>query len=180
MYKVFVFFIISVHLNCFGQRIPDSWLGHYKGMMELFSVKETPVAMVPVEFKLSKLTQDSSWQYQMIYGEKGKPGFVEKNYTIELKLDTLVMNEGDGIKIRMRRMGECLFDFYTITGESETFMSSIMCHQNNGDIEFNLFGGSLNQTEVTSITVAEDNGAFGLSTYPVSFNQHVIFKKINQ
>jgi len=66
MYKVFVFFIISIHLNCFGQRIPDSWLGHYKGTMELFSVKETPVAIVPVEFKTKEPKAITVGKYQEV------------------------------------------------------------------------------------------------------------------
>jgi hypothetical protein len=57
-------------------------------------------------------------------------------------------------------------------------MSSVLCRQSNGDLEFNLFGGSLTPMNKSQIIEEEEGLVFGLNTYNLGFNQHVLLKKI--
>jgi hypothetical protein len=80
----------------------------------------------------------------------------------------------------MRLFGDCLIDFYSVEDSDNTnsFMSSVLCRQPSGDLEFNLFGGSLTPLNTSQIIDELEGLAFGLSTYNLGFNQQVLLKKI--
>jgi hypothetical protein len=82
----------------------------------------------------------------------------------------------------MRLFGDCLIDFYSIEDSDNTnsFMSSVLCRQPSGDLEFNLFGGSLTPSNTSQIVEESAGEVFGLSTYALGFNQHVILKRIDE
>lgn len=179
MRYIFCFYLFYLGLVIHGQGIPLSWIGKYEGTMELYSSAPTPYMKIPVSLELNELKRDTVWGYKMTYGEPGEIGYVVKNYLIEFNNDTLFMDEGEGIKLPMRRFGECLIDFYSIEDikDSHSFMSSVLCHQSNGDIEFNVFGGFLKPLNTKQIIDEKEGVAFDLSTYSLGFNQHVILKR---
>ena len=160
--------------------MPRSWVGSYQGTMELYGKESTPFSTVLVRLSIQEIKKDSVWTYFMTYGERDKPGYLEKKYHMVLKPDGLVMDEGDGVLISMRLFGDCLIDFYSIEDSDNTnsFMSSLLCRQSNGDLEFNLFGGSLTPLNTSQIIDESEGLTFGLNTYKLGFNQHVLLKKI--
>ncbi len=160
--------------------MPRSWVGSYQGTMELYGKESTPFSTVLVRLSIQEIKKDSVWTYFMTYGERDKPGYLEKKYHMVLKPDGLVMDEGDGVLIPMRLFGDCLIDFYSIEDSDNTnsFMSSLLCRQSNGDLEFNLFGGSLTPLNTSQIIDESEGLTFGLNTYNLGFNQHVLLKKI--
>jgi len=148
----------------------------------LYGKQSTPFSTVLVRLSIQEIKKDSVWTYYMTYGEKEKPGYLEKKYHVVLKSDGLAMDEGDGVLIPMRLFGDCLIDFYSIEDSDNTnmYMSSLLCRQSNGDLEFNLFGGSLTPLSTSQIVEETDATVFGLTTYTVGFNQHVILKRIDE
>ena len=174
-YSFIIFFIFFC--SCIiGQGLPRSWVGSYQGTMELYGKESTPFSTVLVRLSIQEIKKDSVWTYYMTYGEKD----IEKKYLMVLKPDGLVMDEGDGVLISMRLFGDCLIDFYSIEDSDNTnsFMSSLLCRQSNGDLEFNLFGGSLTPLNTSQIIDESEGLTFGLNTYNLGFNQHVLLKKI--
>lgn len=168
---------------CFyAQALPNSWFGSYQGAMELYGKEITPFAKVLVRLSIREIKKDSLWTYYMTYGEKDKPGYLEKNYHIVLNSDGLALDEGGGVIIPMRLFGSCLMDFYTIedSNNSTSYMSSLLCRQEPGDLEFTLFGGSLEPIKSTQIVEESDHTVFGLNVYALGFNQHVVLKKIRE
>jgi hypothetical protein len=137
---------------------------------------------VLVRLSIHEIKKDSVWTYYMTYGEKDKPGYLEKKYHIVLNSGGLALDEGDGIIIPMRLFGDCLIDFYSIEDSDNTnsYMSSVLCRQSNGDLEFNLFGGSLTPLNTTQIVEETDATVYALNTYPVGFDQHAILKRIDE
>ncbi len=173
--------IILFFYSCIsGQGLPGTWTGSYQGDMQLYGKDATPFATVLVRLSIQEIKKDSVWTYFMTYGEKDKTGYLEKKYHIVLKPDGLVMDEGDGVLIPMRLFGDCLIDFYSIEDSDNTnsFMSSVLCRQPSGDLEFNLFGGSLTPFSTSQIIEESEGMSFGLSTYNLGFNQQVLLKKI--
>jgi hypothetical protein len=180
-YSVIIF--ILIFYSCLsGQGLPGTWTGSYQGDMQLYGKEATPFATVLVRLSIQEIKKDSVWTYFMTYGEKDKTGYLEKKYHIVLKPDGLVMDEGDGVLIPMRLFGDCLIDFYSIEDSDNTnsFMSSVLCRQSNGDLEFNLFWGSLTPLNTTQIVEETDATVYGLNTYTVGFDQHVILKRIDE
>lgn len=178
-YSFIIFFIFFC--SCIiGQGLPRSWVGSYQGTMELYGKESTPFSTVLVRLSIQEIKKDSVWTYFMNYGEKDKPGYLEKKYHMVLKPDGLVMDEGDRVLIPMRLFGDCLIDFYSVEDSDNTnsFMSSLLCRQSNGDLEFNLFGGSLTPLNTSQIIDESEGLTFGLNTYNLGFNQHVLLKKI--
>jgi hypothetical protein len=175
-----IIFIIFFYSCLIGQGLPSTWTGSYQGDMQLYGKEATPFATVLVRLSIQEIKKDSVWTYFMTYSEKDKTGYLEKKYHMVLKPDGLVMDEGDGVLIPMRLFGDCLIDFYSIEDSDNTnsFMSSVLCRQSSGDLEFNLFGGSLNPLNTSQIIEESEGLAFGLSTYNLGFNQHVLLKKI--
>lgn len=166
---------------CFyAQALTNSWFGSYQGTMELYGKEITPFAKVLVRLSIREIKKDSLWTYYMTYGEKDKPGYLEKNYYILLNSDGLALDEGNGVVIPMRLFGDCLMDFYTIedSDNSNSYMSSVLCRKSNGDLEYNLFGGSLEPIKSTQIIEESDHTVFGLNVYALGFNQHVVLNKI--
>jgi len=166
----------------FGQGLPRLWTGSYQGTMELYGKEATPFSTVLVRLSIHEIKKDSVWTYYMTYGEKDKPGYLEKKYHMVLNSNGLALDEGDGIIIPMRLFGDCLIDFYSIEDSDNTnsYMSSVLCRQSNGDLEFNLFGGSLTPLNTTQIVEETDATVYGLNTYTVGFDQHVILKRIDE
>jgi hypothetical protein len=177
-----IIFIIFFYSCLIGQGLPSTWTGSYQGTMELYGKQSTPFSTVLVRLSIQEIKKDSVWTYYMTYGEKEKPGYLEKKYHVVLKSDGLAMDEGDGVLIPMRLFGDCLIDFYSIEDSDNTnmYMSSLLCRQSNGDLEFNLFGGSLTPLSTSQIVEETDATVFGLTTYTVGFNQHVILKRIDE
>jgi hypothetical protein len=175
-----IFFMLLFCASFFAQGLPASWFGSYQGTMELFGKEVAPFSTVHVRLEILEIKKDSVWTYNMIYGEKEKLGYLEKKYHIELKPEGLVLNEGDGVYISMRLFGDCLIDFYSIEDRdnSNTYMSSVLCRQANGDLEFNLFGGSMTPENTSQMIEESEGSVYGLSTYNLGFNQHVVLKKI--
>lgn len=166
----------------FGQGLPRSWAGSYQGTMELYGKEATPFSKVLVRLSIHEIKKDSVWTYYMTYGEKDKPGYLEKKYHIVLNSGGLALDEGDGIIIPMRLFGDCLIDFYSIEDSDNTnsYMSSVLCRQLNGNLEFNLFGGSLTPLNTTQIVEETEASVYSLNTYPVGFDQHAILKRIDE
>ncbi|MEY3048556.1 MAG: hypothetical protein RL365_594 [Bacteroidota bacterium] len=178
-YLVIIYFLFFY--SCIvGQGLPSAWTGSYIGDMQLYGKEAAPFATVLVRQSIQEIKKDSLWTYFMTYGEKDKTGYLEKKYQIVLKPDGLVMDEVDGVLIPMRLFGDCLIDFYSIEDSDNTnsFMSSVLCRQSSGDLEFNLFGGSLTPSNTSQIVEESAGEVFGLSTYTQGFNQHVLLKKI--
>lgn len=179
-------YIFNILLFCFfqyinAQGIPDSWMGKYQGIMKLYSSEDTPYTSVPVTLYLKNIEKDLTWQYQMIYGEKAKPGYVEKDYRLELRHDTLYMNEGEGVLLPMRKFGECLMDFYSIKDiNGESFMTSVLCLDLNGDFIFHLYGGSLIPIKKQEIIEKHEHELMELLTYRISFDQSVRLIKVEE
>lgn len=175
-----IIFILYFCASFFAQRLPRSWSGAYQGTMELFGKEVNPFSSILVRLEILEIKKDSVWTYYMTYGEKDKLGYLEKKYHIELNPEGLVLNEGDGVFIPMRLFGDCLIDFYSIEDrdKSNTYMSSVLCRQSNGDLEFNLFGGGLTPVNTSQIIEESEGSVYGLSTYNLGFNQHVVLKKI--
>ena len=166
----------------FGQGLPRLWTGSYQGTMELYGKEATPFSTVLVRLSIREIKKDSVWTYYMTYGEKDKPGYLEKKYHMVLNSGGLALDDGDGIIIPMRLFGDCLIDFYSIEDSDNTnsYMSSVLCRQSNGDLEFNLFGGSLTPLNTTQIVEETDATVYALNTYPVGFDQHAILKRIDE
>ncbi|MFM7566182.1 MAG: hypothetical protein ACKO4K_05505 [Flavobacteriales bacterium] len=165
-----------------GQGLPGSWIGFYQGTMECYGKESTPFASVPVRLTILEVKKDSVWTYFMTYGEKDKPGYLEKKYYIVLKSEGLALDEGEGVIIPMRLFGNCLIDFYSIedNDNSTSYMSSVLCLQANGDLAFTLYGGSMVPLTTTQVIEEADATVFGLKTYPVGFNQQVILKRFDE
>lgn len=182
MRNIFVIVILILGTWVHGQPLPDSWIGTYQGTMELYGKESTPFAKVLVCLSLREIKKDSLWTYYMTYGEKDKPGYLEKNYHIVLNSDGLALDEGGGVIIPMRLFGTCLMDFYTVedSDNSPSYMSSLLCRQELGDLEFNLFGGPLEPIKSTQLFEESDHTVFGLNVYALGFNQHVVLKKITK
>lgn len=166
----------------FGQGLPRLWTGSYQGTMELYGKEATLFSTVLVRLSIHEIKKDSVWTYYMTYGEKDKPGYLEKKYHMVLNSGVLALDEGEGIIIPMRLFGDCLIDFYSIEDIDNTnsYMSSVLCRQSNGDLEFNLFGGSLTPLNSTQIVEETDASVYALNTYPVGFDQHAILKRIDE
>lgn len=175
-------FTIFFYACLMGQSLLSTWTGTYQGTMELYAKESTPFSTVLVRLSIHEIRKDSVWSYYMIYGEKDKPGYIEKKYQLELKSDGLTLDEGGGVLIPMRLFGDCLIDFYSIEDSDNTnsYMSSVLCRQASGDLEYNLFGGPLEPLKTTQIIEETDATVFGLNTYPVGFDQHVILKRIDE
>ncbi len=182
MRNIFVIVILTLGTWVHGQPLPDSWIGTYQGTMELYGKESTPFAKVLVCLSLREIKKDSLWTYYMTYGEKDKPGYLEKNYHIVLNSDGLALDEGGGVIIPMRLFGNCLMDFYTVedSDNSTSYMSSLLCRQEHGELEFTLFGGSLEPIKSTQIVEESDHTFFGLNVYALGFNQHVVLNKITK
>lgn len=182
MHYLVLLFTTFFYACLMGQSLLSAWTGTYQGTMELYGKASTPFSTVLVRLSIHEIKKDSVWTYYMTYGEKDKLGYLEKKYRIELNPEGLVLNEGDGVFIPMRLFGDCLIDFYSIEDKdkSNTYMSGVLCRQSNGDLEFNLFGGSLTPVNTSPIIEESEGSVYGLSTYNLGFNQHVVLKKITK
>ena len=181
MRSSFLLYLLFSSTLALCQNIPSSWLGTYRGTMYLYSKSSNPYGEVPVQLVFKELEKDATWSYKMTYASPGQPGYVVKDYRIELVHDTLFMNEGEGIVLPMKLFGECLMDFYSIKDSevSETYMGSQLCRTAKGILEFKVFGGSLRPLSSKEIVDVQD-GTFGLSTYDLGFFQSVVLKKVKK
>jgi len=78
----FIIYFIFFYSCLIGQGLPSTWTGSYQGTMELYGKQPAPFSTVLVRLSIQEIKKDSVWTYFMTYGEKEKPGYLEKKYNV--------------------------------------------------------------------------------------------------
>jgi hypothetical protein len=165
-------FVWSQNQPMLDKGIPSSWLGSYKGNMEIFTPNGLQQAVV-VQLDLFIMDRENYWNYNMSYLSPQGEVLSTKAYHIfyDETNKKLWMDEGDSLLIEMTRMGNCLFDHYELSG---MFFNSSLCQQEE-DLVFEISGGQ-KKASYKSPFIEEADGV--VESMRVSFLQRVVLKPI--
>jgi len=71
-FLIFVFIIFSWHSNSIAQNsFPENWIGNYKGDLSIYGIDSVRMNL-NMELKIAKTTNDSIYNWTIIYDFKGK------------------------------------------------------------------------------------------------------------
>jgi hypothetical protein len=155
----------------FEQGLPSSWLGHYKGQMEIYNATGLQ-QLVGVQLDIQIMDRENYWAYNMSYLSPQGEVLSTKAYHIvyDETNKKLWMDEGDSLLIEMTLMGNCLYDHYELSG---MFFNSSLCKQEE-QLVFELTGGNT-KPSYTSPFIKEAEGI--VETMRVGFLQRAVLKK---
>jgi hypothetical protein len=138
--------LLAFALLCFFkvakcQDFPESWLGHYRGKMNLTNLKNNH-SSIAIRLEINTVIPDSAWSYYMCYLTPHDT--LIKDYQIKkISENQYLMDEGS-IEIPMYFANGCFYDFYTI---DSMYFTSVLTKVSRKKIAFNLYGGKLNASE---------------------------------
>lgn len=66
--EVIFLFVFVLSFSAFSQqRFPESWLGNWKGNLEIYLPDGSIKQSIPMEIHISKLNSEKRWQWKIIY-----------------------------------------------------------------------------------------------------------------
>lgn len=134
MKKIIIFHLfLLLACTAFSQKnfFPDDWLGIYSGEMYMLKSGSEKTDTVSLLFEFLETGKPKCWTYRMIYNNP-KYGKIVKDYEL-LRPDSLpeamfLLDEKDGIKIQMVKMGNSLYSNFSVAGQ---YLTSVMRKENN-------------------------------------------------
>jgi len=125
-----VLFLIASSCPFSQQKFPDSWLGNWKGDLEIYAPDGTVKQNVPMELHISKLKEEKKWQWKIVYNNSDVRNYelVETdaskgNYHIDEKNNILIDVAVFGNKTfsSFEVQGFTIFDTHTLIGDTIVF-----------------------------------------------------------
>lgn len=129
--KLIFLFTLVTGFNSFSQqKFPESWLGSWKGNLEIYAPDGSVKQNFPMEIHISKLEEEKKWQWKIVYNttdirnyelveidaSKGKYYIDEKN---NILIDVTVF--GNKTFSSFEVQGFTIFDTHTLIGNSIIF-----------------------------------------------------------
>lgn len=66
--ELILLFIFILSFNAFSQqKFPESWLGNWKGDLEIYTPDGSVKQSIPMEIHISKLSSEKKWQWKIVY-----------------------------------------------------------------------------------------------------------------
>jgi len=112
------------------QKFPDSWLGSWKGNLEIYAPDGTVKQNVPMELHISKLDEEKKWQWKIVYNTSDTRNYelvetdaAKGSYHIDEKNNILIDVAVFGNKIfsSFEVQGFTIFDTHTLIGNTIVF-----------------------------------------------------------
>lgn len=164
-------FFFSIYSYAQQNEFPTSWIGNWKGDLEIYSSsnkEQNPVQIIPMEIRIQPIDQNS-WTFVIDYKMEWQ---VPRNYELikDTENNSWKIDEKNGIIINQSLIGNRLMSSFSVTG------SSLVC-------SYWLENEKLNMEIIMHKT--ESNSTTGLGTdqiptvlvYPVSVYQKAILSK---
>ena len=165
-----MFLLYTISNSICAQNFETAWIGNYAGILKLYNAK---IDSVNVRLTLSRI-DDLRTRYIMTYDAPNRPEIV-KDYTIHADPKhkyNFIIDEGAGIKIKMKQYDNCLLDFYTVGSQ---WMSASLCIFKNR-AEFELRGGPLLEMDIDK--APNINNDLSVNSMYLGFLQKGVFYKI--
>lgn len=146
-----------------GQSFPERCEGDWTGMMAMSSKGELRDSL-QVNFTVEKYASQDVWTWRKEYISEKYP--VVKDYNVRLS-DTdgvFILDEGDGLTLRIDTYGNKAHSIYTLDGVVYTSNYELL---SDGRLVFEVLGGSVSDTTANAIV-----------NYSVDFVQRVEFERV--
>lgn len=117
---------ISCYICAQDKEFPSKWLGAWNGKMLMLRTAQANADTVDLLFEFLESGKPKCWTYRMTYNSP-KYGKIVKGYEL-LKPDTIpasmfLLDEKDGIRIEMVKMGDCIYSNFSVAGQ---YLTSVM------------------------------------------------------
>lgn len=148
-----------------GKTFPNSFLGKYKGNLEITSKRETQ--KIPMEFHLNKTEKDSVFNYVIVYDKS------PRNYSLKIvdqEKGIYNIDENNGIILPASFHKNVLYSFFEVQGN---FLSTRLAFDSN-QMVFEILFTRLENKITTGGISKEIPEVFG---YPISVFQKAVLVK---
>ena len=168
--------LMTSFLNGYSQdNFPDSWVGNYKGKLEIYAV-DSVALQLKMELNIQKTSIDSLYNWTIIYDFKGQKDIRPYELKrVNTKKGIYQIDEKNSIVIDAFYRNKIFTSFFEVM---DTFIIATYTKISDDAIVFEIISAKSKAISTTGSTTLDEEDIPQVKTYPVDGRQRAILHKI--